>query len=906
MVQDELQRYIFKIHSAKLRSAKWDLKLKIGDARKNEEVVSLAGSQILRWIDELNGDTDCHERAMMIRHKIKRLKNSPTSPETKREIRRLYAELDKLQFYPDYVTIVMDRVSDYRRLCKGFKINGIKYKRLLGTSGGIKMSTIVFVSERLYPELARRIDNGRDMTKKFNPAKLEAYKALTCSASHPVSMPKGIAVVRDCETEFIDTVIHLSNAEGDGEPIMSEPTRELVKIDASDGFGLMLPCIAERWSEELGLDYVMAGANSRCSWEKGMLFTFDFLDFAEKVGGGYIIKDAWGDDVDLRDVEVVLTESMLKLWDSYPSCAEYMRNCEENHYSFALTKTTPKELESERCLNYQFIQSFHLDDDDINELVSTSLNEIADVLGRDWRKTLLFLKGSGMNEHNVQNMEDDYMKAIMICPEIVNDSYVNDCVYRQIKKRITRAKTGVIKVHGNFSIASGDPYALCQHMFGQTVTGLLKAGEVYNKYWSDRNTDKVVIFRAPMSTHENLRKMHPANNDDVNYWYRYMNACTIFNAWGTEMAALNGMDFDGDLVMLTDNPVLVRRHRDLPALVCAQSSAQKIIPTEDDLINSNIAGFGNAIGSITNRITAMYEVQSQYGEDTEEYKILDYRIGAGQLAQQDAIDKIKGIVSKPMPREWYDPFYVRRIEDENKRELYERIIADRKPYFMRYVYPQLSHEYAEFERNMKLNGKIKYGSDITDNPDFANEFTKESPLGLNDCVMNKICRIFESNFDGKYSHLHSPDGEFDYQLMKSGVPYDNDDYVEIRKLYNQYNLRITNYKKNAHYERTDEYDTSSQMSALREEFMEECYKVCPNRYELCDIILDLTYKSTSSKGFPWAVCGDVIIENLFAKSNNDMTFPELDPDGDIHFCGNTYSLRTINTKEVAVIETICE
>jgi len=642
LVNNELQRYIFKIHSVRLRDAKWDLELTLGDARKNGEVVALAGSQLLRWIDELNGDTDCHDRAMVIRHRIKRLKSMPTSHETKREIRKLYAELDRLQFYPDYMTIVMDRITDYRRLCKGFKVNGIKYKRLLGTSGGIKMSTIVFVSERLYPELLRRINNGRDMTKAFNPAKLEAYKALTCSASHPVSMPKGIAVVHDCETEFIDTVVHLSNSEGDGEPIMSEPVEELVKIDASDGFGMMLPSLAERWSDELRLDYVLAGGNTRFSFEKGMLFTFDFLDFAEKVGGGYIIKDVWGDDVDLRDVEVILTESMLKLWDSYPSCAEYLRNCEENKYTFAITKTTPKELENERCMNYQFIQSFHLDDNDIDELVSMSLNEIADVLGRDWRKTLLFLKGSGMNERNVPKMEDDYMKAIMICPEIVNDVYVNDSIHKQIRKRINRAKTGVIKVHGNFSIASGDPYALCQHMFGQPVTGLLKAGEIYNHYWSRAGTEEVVCFRAPMSTHENIRKVRPANNPEVNYWYRYMDTCTIFNAWGTEMAALNGMDFDGDLVMLTDNPVLLRRHRKLPALMCAQSSAKKVVPTEQDFINSNIAGFGNGIGSITNRITSMYEIQSQFDEDSEEYKILEYRIGAGQLSQQDEIDQLLG------------------------------------------------------------------------------------------------------------------------------------------------------------------------------------------------------------------------------------------------------------------------
>ena len=55
-----------------------------------------------------------------------------------------------------------------------------------------------------------------------------------------------------------------------------------------------------------------------------------------------------------------------------------------------------------------------------------------------------------------------------------------------ITKRIEAAKIGVIRVHGNFSIVSGDPYALCQSIFGLPVTGLLRAGEAYNRYWNDQ------------------------------------------------------------------------------------------------------------------------------------------------------------------------------------------------------------------------------------------------------------------------------------------------------------------------------------------------------------------------------------------------------------------------------------
>ena len=178
----------------------------IDEARRNDEVISLADSQMLRWIDELNGITDADERAREIKTRIRRLRKEKNSPQNKREIRQLYRDLDELQFKPDYMCLIIDKEKDYYIACRGFSINGIRYKRLLGTNGGIKNSTIVFVSERLADELKRRVENGRDPNKELVTAKLEAYKALTCSASTPVSLPHGVLIVEDAETEFLSEI----------------------------------------------------------------------------------------------------------------------------------------------------------------------------------------------------------------------------------------------------------------------------------------------------------------------------------------------------------------------------------------------------------------------------------------------------------------------------------------------------------------------------------------------------------------------------------------------------------------------------------------------------------------------------------------------------------------------------
>lgn len=898
--QQACQKYIFKLHSSRIRKAGWNLTLPISEARRNDEVVSLANSQILRWLDELNGVVDAESRAREIRRELRSIRKAPNTPQNKRAVKALYAQLDEVQFKPDYLCVIMDRDKDYRRACRGFKVNGMKFKRLLGTNGGIKNKTIVFVAERHIDEIRRRIDNGRDLQKELIPAKLEAYKALVCSGSTPVSMPRGIAVVNDCITHFKSDIVSLRNEAG-SEPVMQFVQDSEIELNASDGCGMMLPSLAERWSEELKLNYVMSGCNTRASFEKGMVFTFDFLDFADRVAGTRVIRDAWGDEVDLSNVELILTTSMLKLWDSYDSCAEYLRNCEENKYAFGVTKTCPRELEHERTLNYQFIQSYDLTDEQIEELISPTVAEIHDILSGDWRKTILFLKGMGLNEENIERIEDDFAKAIMIDRRMMDDPFVKSKIYSLIKKRINDAKIGVIKVHGNYSIISGDLYALCQSMFGLPVTGLLRAGEVYNRYWLDGGADKLACFRAPMSCHNNIRLVRVSQTEDARYWYRYMNTCTVMNAFDTASQALNGCDFDGDLVMLTDNAVLVDNLVELPALVCAQKKAQKCIPTEADMIQSNINSFGDDIGKITNRVTAMFDMQSRFERDSEEYKTLDYRIKCGQLYQQDAIDKAKGIISNPMPKYWYDWHCALLADDRYDTDINTKIVVDKKPYFMRYIYPAMMKQYNTYIKGTDKKASREFGMTVPEllslpadslseqQRDFIHYYHSRMPVGTGNCVMNRICRRFEQEFDG-YLVQHKNKSGFDYEIMKSGAEYTRTQYRNIQKLYENYNRRLKRYASFANYERVDEYDAFMRTLEMQETFETECDQICPNRMVLCDILVDLCYQHSATKRFVWDMCGEEIVRNLLNNCGGVISFPVLDTDGDIAFCGKRFSV----------------
>lgn len=263
-----------------------------------------------------------------------------------------------------------------------------------------------------------------------------------------------------------------------------------------------------------------------------------------------------------------------------------------------------------------------------------------------------------------------------------------------------------------------------------------------------------------------------------------------------------------------------------------------------------------------------------------------------------------------MPREWYDKHAISKIEDEEIRELYFSIVADKKPYFMRYIYPTLMSQYNTYIKNTEKNALREFGmtvpelkskayEDLTERQiEFLRYYHRGLPVGTNDCVMNQICRKFEAMFDGiaRKKNLFST---FDYTIMKSDAEYTTKQYNEIKKVFEAYNKRLSNFKSYAEYERVDESDSIMGLERIKEEFLEECDKICPDPSVLCNIILDVCYSRNTTKRFAWSVCGSEIIKNLLSKSDNKISYPTLDEDGEFEYGGNRF---TIETKELEVSE----
>ena len=160
------QKKVLKLHTKELIEHNWNMVLDINALldQNDERIVDLGSSQLLRWIDMLNRNEDSELICKHLRRKIRNVgKEEMHSRSARNKLEEYRSRLYQMKFMEDYLLLVIDRKSDYAKANRGFKVNGIQYHRMVGTSGGVKNSTIVYVSERLYPELKRRLDNKRNM-----------------------------------------------------------------------------------------------------------------------------------------------------------------------------------------------------------------------------------------------------------------------------------------------------------------------------------------------------------------------------------------------------------------------------------------------------------------------------------------------------------------------------------------------------------------------------------------------------------------------------------------------------------------------------------------------------------------------------------------------------------------------
>jgi len=908
------QFYIVKTHTKRLKNSQYSINFdNINHIRRNGELVAIGESQLLRSLFKLKGldaSLDTVRQAVQELSKSKRQRASNIN------------RIDLLLFVPEIVSVVVDKKSEYRHIAKnGFLINGKKYVRLLCGAGHARRNSALFIQEEFEKPLKELLNNDRNPEIQIAPSKFNAYFALCSSATYRVSEPE-FAVVKDCEitrenceVELVEEIDKIPNPYA-GDKVY--PTKMDLPFNLFDGMGLISPRQAKLWAEELGLDYIPSTFIIRNNFMKGMVAVFDFHMFATEFDQRWFA-DVWGNKVDVRNVDIILSESQLKMWSAFISHSDYVDKCRKNGWAWGVSRFAPRYDSDHIFSNYQFLQVEDYSQDDIEQLCQPTIDFLSGSIGSDVDITRLYLMGKVANQYYDSEIDvlgmisDPVTKAILLHEEMVKDPYVQSHILNSLNKKIRESYFGNLIVPGNYQTIVSDPYALCEYIFGMDVKGLLGVNEHYSTYWINKNVSKVAAMRAPLTWRSEVNILN--FNKDVlkETWYKYLDSGVIYNVHGYDSMLQADSDFDGDLVMTTNNEQIIKNACGGLPVTYTKNKTPKEIIDEDKLFEYDAKAFDTRIGFITNCSTTLYAMLANYESDSVQGAEITKRLKICRKEQGNQIDKAKGLVIAPFPKYWTK---WTRINPNNSQyideiELNNEILIDKRPYFMRYLYGHYNRSFLQhnknFDRYCQANFGKAYEESIGGFPEMevvTEKYEKYSPLIDNDCTMNKICHYMEEQIKQIRVSLPASIEDGSLHIMKdSTIPFDTDKYKQMEELFRKYRSERSRFNRLPPAGGSDEGNHLSRYKTIEQYnrvIRSEAALISENQGELVNLAIAICYElyPSDGKAFVWSVFGDALIDNIKTnvtaggKESISVPFITTNPTDDadtILYLGKTYA-----------------
>lgn len=643
--------------------------------------------------------------------------------------------------------------------------NGTRYKNLICSSSNVRGKKALFIKEELFDKVNKILLCGIPEDYPYEVfAKFNSYYGLPSTDSIPVSTPN-IVVVKDPEskiTEIFD-VVHGQLGKSDYTITNGEERSETIKF--ADGAGLVDVSRMQKWVEELNayrlndkpeyaIDYIPAAVQFRAiPGIKGNLFTFGLKAYVAQLksqGKPTTIKDRWGKEWDFEkdNIDCIMTESQFKFAKVYSDLAskngnategfslwmdEFQTECEGYSRTFNISEISDpyRALKHSSVVSYQPLQTLQFTNEEVPKLCGRMVNTCKRV--HTDIDAFLNYRGIIHDEDDEDRCNDTppFYMALKNNHTLYNDPYIKKKIGKDLKSLRLRCYAGKIIVDGNYQVLTPDLYALAQAIFGQPVTGLLKAGEIYSNYWNNQyhcflTSDGDIWYQKGVEEADVIRNPHIAvehcpakvvQSEDMNYWFKYQDTGIIFNAYDSAALRLNSADYDGDHVLTTSSKILIDAAKraniktvwpDIDDEEDEYGQTKKTVKTPINdiakIIRTNAVGMQNSIGNVVNKISILWSLPNNQSKEIQNaIKIMSV---VGSLTIDFAKTGVKADI----------PDNVKKIlNGENGK----------KPLWMKYLKSS----------NVR---KANVAASNTDTFGLNQEDIKESYINRSDCTMQKL------------------------------------------------------------------------------------------------------------------------------------------------------------------------
>lgn len=652
------------------------------------------------------------------------------------------------------------------------KTEVIHYKMLYRSTGKAKKGTCMFIRDKLYNKAINYLRMGIKLPKhNADIVGISAYSSLVCSGivGKVKINPKNILVLKDVDRYFNTNVISVEIDEN--KHCIAKAIKDYkLKNTLFDGQALIDSSIFPNW----GNGYILL----RHHFCKMAAFCSNIqLFFRDYFGDDYYsatVKDMWGNEHYVKDIELITTDNAMK-WIKYDVSYDYWCNkVYENDCMFGIVKTAhPSKLGNVQRMSYQMVNSL---DVEIMENVCKESIEYINRLKTDDDFFLDYLR------KNI-NFSNDYEALIALCEQ--NRDFLRSSYFRDRKKAIIMTyvlnfKSGKVIQNADNLVIVGSPYAML--LYGATGNpcdvdkdDTFSVEDLATQCYTTRFNDNEYLaeFRSPFNGKYNLGYLHNVYNDRFKKYFKFCDQIIAVNMNGTDFQDRNnGSDMDSDSIYTTNQADIVLHAKD-----CKEKYLTIVnnIPKDSNVYDSTMKDFARLdnklaasqldIGESSNLAQLAQTYDCTFGE--QKYK--DYVCILSVLAQI-AIDSAKRLFDVDVGSE------IKRIKKDMDVE------NNKYPAFWKVI----RRDFKEKNINYNLVCPMNYLYNLKLDQFRSNEstipiqyFFKKFEIEKNRKTCKKVEEIIEMYMNKYYSTISS-ENEDSYFLLK--MDFDNM-IQDIKKVY---------------------------------------------------------------------------------------------------------------------------
>ncbi|MGE4213587.1 MAG: hypothetical protein AB7E42_02260 [Anaerotignaceae bacterium] len=505
------------------------------------------------------------------------------------------------------------KTKDIRRSLykKGFCIDGIKYVPYKRSTSKSREGKNLFIKESLFSDMMRWSHLGINFEEdeEIDLASLKAYESLTCSGL------EDLVTIQPHQILLIDTIkgkftTQASVTRLNGKEVKTADETIELENDIFDGQCLLDETIFNKANRKDNGMMLL-----RNTFFKGCAFNTKIGKFLHNRkprdirSENFKIKDMFGNEILASDIKLIITPSCLKLFKfAYKFGSDEEMNKQEmyKHWlsnissSFGICKSEhSSHFGDMNQLAYQHINTLELSRAEVKNLAGLEIKYVND-LKNDIE---VFKQHISLNdESSARKMMLDFINKN---PDIEKTEFFNEFRKDVIESYVNRLKRGKIKIKDtDYTVLVSNPWEMLLSVIGKFDGSTLHKGkEVYCSRYEDGAV--LTAFRNPHIASGNVLSCKNVYHDEFVKYFNFTDNICVINSYDNDiMDRLQGADFDSDTILLSSNPILVKKGKKckkyLTPINKIKIDATKRKYNNEEMAEIDIAIVDNKVGEIVN------------------------------------------------------------------------------------------------------------------------------------------------------------------------------------------------------------------------------------------------------------------------------------------------------------------